>query len=76
MFKLNQKPHIKFFHNTGNIISESNTVFNHVFKKDNYFIDKSIKTGVNNINIWHQLEILISSFILNKSPKYFLNINN
>ena len=41
-----------------------------------YFIDKSIKTGVNNINIWHQLEILISSFILNKSPKYFLNINN
>ena len=43
MFKLNQKPHIKFFHNTGNIISESNTVFNDVFKKDNYFIDKSIK---------------------------------
>ena len=41
-----------------------------------YFIDKSIKTGANNINIWHQLEILISSFILNKSPKYFLNINN
>ena len=37
-----------------------------------YSIDKSIKGGINDINIWHQLEILISCFILGKSPNYFL----
>ena len=31
-----------------------------------YMIDKRIKTGVGNFKVWHQLEILITSFILNK----------
>ena len=31
-----------------------------------YMIDKRIKTGVGNFNVWHQLEILVSSFILNE----------
>lgn len=35
-------------------------------------IDKSIKTGVGDINLWHQLEILISCFILNKSIEDFI----
>ena len=37
-----------------------------------YSIDKSIKTGVTDISIWHQLEIMISCFILSKSPNFFL----
>ena len=35
-------------------------------------IDKSIKTGVENISLWHQLEILISCFILNKPVDKFI----
>lgn len=31
-----------------------------------YVIDKRIKTGVGNFKTWHQLEILIASFILNE----------
>ena len=34
-------------------------------------IDKTIKTGIDNISTWHQLEILISCFILNKTIKEF-----
>ncbi len=37
-----------------------------------YSIDKSIKTGVNDIYVWHKLEIMISCIILDKSPNYFL----
>ncbi len=32
-----------------------------------YAIDRRIKTGVGNFKVWHQLEILAASFILNKS---------
>ena len=35
-----------------------------------YSIDKNIKLGINDLKVWHQLEILISSFILNKPPSY------
>ena len=31
-----------------------------------YMIDKRIKTGAGNFKVWHQLEILITSFILNE----------
>jgi DNA polymerase-3 subunit delta len=31
-----------------------------------YVIDKKIKTGSGNFNVWHQLEILVASFILNE----------
>ena len=31
-----------------------------------YMIDKRIKAGAGNFKVWHQLEILITSFILNK----------
>ena len=34
-------------------------------------IDKTIKTGIDNISTWHQLEILIFCFILNKTIKEF-----
>ena len=35
-------------------------------------IDRSIKTGIENISLWHQLEILISCFILNKPVEEFI----
>ena len=35
-------------------------------------IDKNIKTGSISIGFWHQLEILISCFILNKTVKNFI----
>ncbi len=31
-----------------------------------YVIDRRIKTGFGNFNVWHQLEILVASFILNE----------
>ena len=31
-----------------------------------YIIDRRIKTGAGNFNVWHQLEILVASFILNE----------
>jgi DNA polymerase III delta subunit len=31
-----------------------------------YVIDRRIKTGAGNFNVWHQLEILVASFILNE----------
>ena len=31
-----------------------------------YAIDKSIKLGINNSNIWHDLEVLVIAFIMKK----------
>ncbi|MDB3973115.1 hypothetical protein N9391_02420, partial [Gammaproteobacteria bacterium] len=31
-----------------------------------YVIERRIKTGVGNFNIWNKLEILVASFILNE----------
>jgi len=43
MFKINKKPHLNFNHNSGSIVSRSNTVFNLIFKNTDYFTDKYIK---------------------------------
>ncbi len=39
-------------------------------------IDLSIKTSYSHTDVWHKLELLISSFILNKSPYSFINDRN
>tara|TARA_B100000953_G_scaffold198030_1_gene163212 strand:+ start:4653 stop:5663 length:1011 start_codon:yes stop_codon:yes gene_type:complete len=41
-----------------------------------YSIDKSIKLGSNNINIWHQLETLVSCFVMRKLINNSFNNKN
>ena len=78
MFDLSPKPFISNYKKNlyNSLVSEfeKNTLENML--EFCYSIDKSIKLGSNNINIWHQLEILVSCFVMRKPINNSFNSKN